>query len=137
MVALAADRYARAGSRPAAGKRGVTADDLSRFVVPVVPESAPARLALSIPGDPLATSAFAVPAEARDIGGALARPARSRLTAILVADNSRVAVIDDATVAVGDYLADGSRVSAIQPDHVVLVDRNGQIRLLNLTSSRQ
>lgn len=58
----------------------------------------------------------------------------SRLTAILVADDRRVAVIDDATVSVGDVLPDGARVSAIQPDRVWIVDANGRWRMLTLTN---
>lgn len=57
-----------------------------------------------------------------------------RLTAILVADERRVAVIDDATVSVGDVLPDGARVSAIQPDRVWVVEKDGRWRMLTLTN---
>jgi hypothetical protein len=61
-----------------------------------------------------------------------------RLTAILIiSDDRSVAVIDDAVVGVGDKLADGSRVDAIQSDRVSVVERNGQKRVLTLTAGRQ
>ena len=61
-------------------------------------------------------------------------PGGLRLTAILVAAERRVAVIDDATVSVGDVLPDGARVSAIQPDRVWVVERDGRWRMLTLTN---
>jgi hypothetical protein len=56
------------------------------------------------------------------------------LTAILVADERRVAVIDDAAVSVGDVLKDGARVSAIQPDRVWVVEKDGRWLMLTLTN---
>jgi hypothetical protein len=56
------------------------------------------------------------------------------LTAILIADDRRVAVIDDATVSVGDVLSDGSRVSSIQPNRVFVVEKNGRWRTLTLAN---
>jgi hypothetical protein len=56
------------------------------------------------------------------------------LTAILISDERRVAVIDDATVGIGDVLRDGARVSAIQPDRVWLVGKNGRWRMLTLSN---
>ena len=60
-----------------------------------------------------------------------------RLTAILIADDRSVAVIDDAVVSIGDRLPDGARVDAIQSDRVSVVDRNGRRRVLTLTTGRQ
>jgi hypothetical protein len=56
------------------------------------------------------------------------------LTAILIADDRRVAVIDDSTVSVGDHLRDGARVSAIQPDRVFVVEKSGQWTVLVLAN---
>lgn len=65
-------------------------------------------------------------------------PAPTRvLSAILVADDRRVAVIDDEVVGTGDVLPDGARVSAIQPSRVFLVDRNGRWQTLTLTNRGQ
>jgi len=60
-----------------------------------------------------------------------------RLTAILIADDRSVAVIDEVVVSVGDRLPDGSRVEAIRSDRVTVVERNGQRRVLTLTAGRQ
>jgi hypothetical protein len=63
---------------------------------------------------------------------------RSRvLTAILVSDDRRVAVIDDQAVRVGDVLPDGARVSAIQPNRVFVVDSKGRWQTLTLTNRGQ
>jgi hypothetical protein len=63
------------------------------------------------------------------------RPADAgrRLTALLIADDRRVAVVDDSLVSVGDLLRDGSRVSAIQPDGVWIIEKSGKWRLLTLS----
>ena len=59
--------------------------------------------------------------------------ARTRqLTAILVADNRPVAVIDDEVVSVGDVLRDGARVARIQSERVFLVEKSGKWRTLTL-----
>jgi len=58
------------------------------------------------------------------------------LTAILISDQRSVAVIDEAVVGVGDRLPNGARVDAIQSDRVVVVERNGQRRVLTLTTGR-
>src|SRR5207247_2965191 len=74
----------------------------------------------------------------RSVASATRRPtvpsssAGHGLTAILVSDQRRVAVIDDATVGIGDVLRDGARVSAIQPDRVWVVDKSGRWRMLTL-----
>lgn len=64
-----------------------------------------------------------------------ARPQGGRqLTAILIADERRVAVIDESSVTVGDVLRDGARVSAIQPDRVWVVEKDGRWQMLTLTT---
>lgn len=55
-----------------------------------------------------------------------------QLTAILVADNRPVAVIDDEVVSVGDLLRDGARVARIQSERVFVVEKNGTWRTLTL-----
>ena len=56
------------------------------------------------------------------------------MTAILIADERRVAVIDEATFKVGDVLRDGARVSAIQADRVWVVEKDGRWQMLTLTA---
>jgi len=60
-----------------------------------------------------------------------------RLTAILIADGRSVAVIDDAVVSVGDRLPDGARVEEIRSDHVSVVEKDGQRRVLTLMAGRR
>lgn len=55
-----------------------------------------------------------------------------QLTAILVADNRPVAVIDDEVVSVGDLLRDGARVARIQSERVFVVEKSGKWRTLTL-----
>ena len=55
-----------------------------------------------------------------------------RLTAILIADDRPVAVINDKVVEVGASLPDGARVSRIQADRVWLVEPTGAWRVLTL-----
>lgn len=55
-----------------------------------------------------------------------------RLTAILVAEDGRVAVIDDDAVSVGSRLKTGERVASIQQDRVWVVKPNGEWKLLTL-----
>ncbi len=64
------------------------------------------------------------------------RPAR-QLTAILIADDIPVAVIDGEVVSVGDVLPDGARIASIREDRVSLLERGGQWRVLTLSSGRQ
>lgn len=135
VVALAADRLARAGTVTGMVRPG--AEDLARFVSPMASDSVAPRPRVSVGTDPFESAAdVAMTVESPDATGPTARTG-PRLTAILMADNSRVAVIDDATVSVGDHLRDGSRVTAIHADRVWLVERNGQWRMLTLTSSGQ
>lgn len=107
-------------------------DDIARFVrAPVRADSAQPLFSGVIFSDPFATRA-AESAESRPAPVAGARVAPRRLTAILITDDRRVAVIDDSTVAVGDVLRDGARVSAIHADRVWVVDPAGQWRALML-----
>jgi hypothetical protein len=54
------------------------------------------------------------------------------LTAILITDVRRVAVINEQLVAVGDALPGGGRVAAVERDHVVVITADGSRRQLNL-----
>lgn len=140
-MALAAERVAAAPSRAvsagAAGSALVQVPDIGRFVGRTVGDSIPLGIHPSVSVDPfdarptvVEQSGVASPAVVPTVSS---RPAPgSRLTAILVADDRRVAVIDDATVTVGEVLTDGARVSAIQPDRVWIVDANGRWRMLTL-----
>lgn len=60
--------------------------------------------------------------------GTAAEPAPDvpyRVSAILLADNRRIAIINDSVVAVGDPLPGGATVLQIESDHVVLRSSRG------------
>jgi hypothetical protein len=59
-----------------------------------------------------------------------------RLTAILVANDRPVAVIDNEVVGLGDSLRGGARVSRIQSDRVFLIEKDGKWRTLTLAPGR-
>ncbi|MEX2179721.1 MAG: hypothetical protein WD801_13475 [Gemmatimonadaceae bacterium] len=59
-----------------------------------------------------------------------------QLTAILIADDRPVAVIDGTVVSVGDMLSDGARITAIRADRVAVMERNGQHRALTMSTVR-
>lgn len=119
---------------PATGAFG----DMARFVARPTVDSAMTSPTIDIETDPLTTTAElesnSAVAPARDTPTVSASVER-KLTAVLIADERRVAVIDDAAVAIGTVLRDGSRVAAIQPNGVWLVDRNGRWRMLTLSRS--
>ena len=136
---MAADRFAGPGGRTASAARRGGAEDIGRFVTPFAAEADTAALAVAVGIDPFEPGTAPVPvfdAESPSVSQP-AEPVKQRLTAILVADNRRMAVIDDATVGVGDVLRDGSRVSSIQTNRVWLVERSGQFRMLSLNPQGQ
>lgn len=140
-VALAAERLATAPARPTTpgtmGAGGVA--DISDFAVPVGSDSRLPQFGMNVRIDPFDSRQAGVDQSdiASQAGISTVPPSSGggrRLTAILVADERRVAVIDDAMVSVGDVLRDGARVAAIQPDRVFVVDKNGRWRTLTLTN---
>lgn len=146
-VALAAERLTAAPQRPVSviGAPSASLGDVSSFVSRVGPEAMLPKFQMPIRVDPFDRygrsssyqSAVASEAGIPTVRLSSAATGGRRLTAILVADERRVAVIDEATVSVGDVLRDGARVSAIQPDRVFLVEKNGRWRTLTLTNRGQ
>jgi hypothetical protein len=141
-VALAADRLS---ANPGPGPVGApsASPEVSPFVAPLARDSALPTFRQIVAVDPFdgGTDRSAQPAVAS--GAAIptvplpsaARPQGGRqLTAILIADERRVAVIDESAVKVGDVLRDGARVSAIQPDRVWVVEKDGRWQMLTLTT---
>ena len=138
-VALAAERIAAPPARTAASVAGdADVADITSFVVPATTDSILPRFHMTVTVDPFDSRWFA--GERSAVASAYAVPtvptasAAPRLTAILIADERRVAVVDDAMVSVGDVLRDGARVSAIQPDRVFVVEKSGRWRTLTLTN---
>jgi hypothetical protein len=145
VVALAAERLAGEPA-PSVPLARAANEDIGGFVTPVGYEGMLPSSGMAVGIDPFGGQSRESQAEysvvETDPSGVVgAGPARTaagrRLTAILVADNRRVAVIDDATVGVGDLLRDGSRVSAIQADRVWVVNRSGQWQMLSLRNQAQ
>lgn len=140
-IALAADRLATSPVG-ATGARTDAGGDVAPFMTPVSPDAAAARVEVRVPVDPFSRSGpstdhSGVASGARSGSVSSTPSAGQRLTAILIADERRIAVIDDATVKVGDVLRDGARVAVIDPDRVWLADRNGRMRLLTLSTRGQ
>ena len=139
-----AERVAAVRTRPGAAlDSGIGAlADIGDFVSRTVGDSVASGFHASLSVDPFdnrpayveqsAQPAVASPPEAPTVP--LSTADGNRLTAILVATDHRVAVIDDAAVNVGDVLRDGARVSSIQADRVWLVERTGRWRMLTLTN---
>lgn len=119
---------------PGAGAFG----DLPSYITRPASDSAVRTYGLAIRSDPLSRGTKWVgPAVASALNAPTVRTtAGGRLTAVLIAGDRRVAVIDDRAVSVGDVLPDGSRISAIQPDGVWLVEKNGRWRQLPLSRGR-
>jgi hypothetical protein len=142
-VALAAERLTSVQQRPVSAgvAGGASLSDIAGFVSRVGYDSALPEFRIPVRVDPFnrfrgPADQFAVASEAGvpTLPSSSAAAGGRRLTAILVADERRVAVIDDETVSVGDVLRDGARVSAIQPDRVFVVEKNGRWRTLTLTN---
>lgn len=141
-IALAADRLSAA---PEPGPVGApsASPELSPFVAPLAGDSALPGFRQSIAVDPFDGRSGGAAETTVASGSAIptvppaptARPQGGRqLTAILIADERRVAVIDESSVTVGDVLRDGARVSAIQPDRVWVVEKDGRWQMLTLTT---
>lgn len=146
-LALAADRLS-ASAQPAAStpRASGALGDLAQFAAALGADSATPRFVAGLRHDPFAAGsegsdeAFSEGVSVASGGGrptVTPKPAPTRtLTAILIANDRPVAVINDRVVEVGDDLEDGARVSAIQADVVWVVEKNGKWRKLTLTPGR-
>jgi hypothetical protein len=67
-----------------------------------------------------------------DATRAPARERRPALSAILITDSRRAAVIDERLVGIGDVLADGTRVTAVERNFVIVTAGDGSRRRLTL-----
>jgi hypothetical protein len=145
-IAVVAERLTSAAPLPAAGAAqagGLAGSDISGFIAPLGFDSMVPPFQMPVRIDPFDSRISAsTPAVAYGGGTRTVRPSGANssgrvLTAILVANDRRVAVIDDAAVSVGGVLSDGTRVSAIQPSKVFLVDTKGRFHTLTLTNRGQ
>ncbi len=144
-VALAAEFFATGPATPRTSTSATTiaSDDIDGFLAPLRHERGLQQFDGLLASDPLADDRAprdTVRAVARAGGAPTVSPSgrrARRLTAILIADNRPVAVLDEVVVGVGDRLADGARIDAIRSDGVWIVERNGQRRMLTLAPGRQ
>lgn len=140
-VALAAERLSAAPRALSASVVGVEAyGDVGSFLSPVAADLGVQRAEVRLTRDPFDQGPRAEELVVAPAGSAptvnASRPAR-QLTAILIADDTPVAVIDGEVVNLGDTLPDGARVASIREDRVSLVDRRGRWTVLTLTTRRQ
>jgi hypothetical protein len=111
--------------------------NLAALPTPLRADSATTGFSAQLARDPLESNEISVaktpgaPTVSRTSGQ------ERRLTAILIADNRPVAVINDKVVEVGTSLPDGARVSRIQADRVWLVEKTGSWRMLTLAHRTQ
>lgn len=85
---------------------------------------------VSVEGSPFGPLASA-PTPARGPTGAAPGPAWA-VTAIMITGARRIAIVNDRLVRPGDRLADGSRIAAVEADHVLLITPSGERRRLEL-----
>lgn len=134
-VVVATARYVTAGDRDYTGPLRrwpdpERLDTLSAFL------QAPQGARPIIPETALRTEDFAED-EPVEVIGAIERPGEEqlpawRVSAILVAENRRVAIVNDSAVSVGDPLPGGARVVEIELDFVVLRAASGARTVLRL-----
>lgn len=145
-IAVAAERLTSSPQPAIAGGTrgaGLAGTDISDLVAPIGFDSMVPAFRMPVRIDPFGAgtrvgeSAVAYMPGSRTVRTSSANGGGRVLTAILVSDDRRVAVIDDAAVSVGDVLPDGARVSAIQPSKVFVVDSKGRFQTLTLTNRGQ
>ena len=138
-TALAAERLAAGARVPLPpGATMAALGDISGFVSPVEPRTDAYRAEAALHADPFGQATQAGFPVARGQGAPTVNARRGRqLTAILIADDQPVAVIDGALVNVGDVLPDGGRVASIRADRVAISERNGQMRVLTIPTGRR
>lgn len=143
-IALAAERLSADPRGPSTAPANATSasDDIAGFMAPVVAPLESSRPTIHLPLDPFEGRQRIDPSMFPVASGTDAptvspteRPGR-QLTAILIADDRPVAVIDGAVVNVGDVLPDGARVASIRADRVSLLEKNGQWRVITMLGRR-
>ena len=142
-IALAADRLAAAPKPGPVGASPSASPEIAPFVTPQAGDSALPRFGQIVPVDPFERRGGRTSGHTVALGATTptlpsaptAPPQRGRrLTAVLIADERRVAGIDEAALKVGDVLRDGARVSATQADRVSVVEKDGRWQMLTLTT---
>jgi hypothetical protein len=142
LTVLVVNRIGQTTAMPARqGSAAVLGGDIDRFIAPVQGEQHTPAPEAQLRGDPFGgsqpvRSAPSIAPGASTPTVSAIRSTTRRLSAILIADDSPVAVIDDEVVRIGDVLPDGGRVSAIRSDRVFILEKNGRMRVLTLFAGR-
>lgn len=112
----------------------VELDSLSRYLTPMADSLAASRdtvSAAAFEGDPFQPPAPVARVRAPVVVAQAPAPDWV-LSAIFITASRRAAVVNDVLVNIGDRLPGGARVSAIERDHVVIVEPSGTERRLTL-----
>lgn len=108
--------------------------ELERYLVPVTADETrvgvPPRVVID--GSPFRAPPVAVEAAPLSPRPATAPAPRWTVTAIMIAGDRRVAIVNDRLVRPGHRFDDGARIEAVERDHVVLITPSGQRRRLEL-----
>lgn len=137
-VALTAERLAAGARAPlSAGAAVASLGDIAPFVTPPDAERVDQRGGAPLLRDPFEGPGPVIPVASGQRGPTVNPGSARQLTAILMADDQTVAVIDGVVVKVGDVLPDGGRVASIRSDRVAIAARDGRMRVLIIPSGRQ
>jgi hypothetical protein len=102
-------------------------DSLDRYLAPGPPAPPLDDYAAYLPA--------AIPRPTRRSSVSQARPAlESRLSAIIISGDRRLAIIGDRSLRSGERLENGAVIVRIAPDHVVIRERDGSLRMLRLAT---
>ena len=117
--------------------------ELERYLDPAaiaLPESAGVPEMVAVEGDPFGAGSAEVPnggfagnaGVSNGTEAAAPPPPRWTLSAIMVAGDRKIAILNDRMVRPGDRLDDGARVERVESDHIVIITPEGARRRLQL-----
>lgn len=117
-------------------------DSLARYLIPRQSRGVPV-VAVATPvqydqPDPFISMEYVAPPETPLAPDTVARPVprdRYVVSAILISNDKRIAVINEQLVTVGSMLPGGFRVTAIENNHVQIVAPTGVSRMLSIRES--
>lgn len=101
-------------------------DSLDRYLAPGPPAPPLDDYAAYLPA--------AIPRPTRRSSAPQAPALESRLSAIIISGDRRLAIIGDRSLRSGERLENGAVIVRIAPDHVVIRERGGSLRMLRLAT---
>lgn len=111
-------------------------DSLVRYTTRIPPSEQPPIRSVGlgptvpVPVDPFDQARVTKRPSQSSNGGSATPKSKWQLSAILITDNRRAAVINEGLVGVGDQLPGGIRVKSIERDRVVIEEPNGTAHTL-------